>query len=165
MQPLASLVGQRFGRLTVVRQSASSRHGATRVSKAGSLARFVWVAGARAVLTSGPECAAPGRGLRVMGQAYRPSAEHGTGCGWTARSYGARARFAPQTAGRDQRCARSAVTNWSYSMRALRQLSTEQRCLAKSRTVRRAQRSRAIIFCSVSPAWCSMRFARKLFPA
>ena len=30
-----------------------------------------------AVLTSGRECAAPGRGLRAAGQAVRPSAEHG----------------------------------------------------------------------------------------
>src|SRR5512137_2452169 len=36
-------------RLTLLkRQSASFRDGAMRVSKAGSLARFVWVAGARA---------------------------------------------------------------------------------------------------------------------
>jgi len=33
--------------------------------------------GGRAVPTSGRECAAPGRGLGVGGQAFRPSAEHG----------------------------------------------------------------------------------------
>ena len=33
--------------------------------------------GGRAVPTSGRECVAPGRGLRVVGQAFRPSAEHG----------------------------------------------------------------------------------------
>ena len=44
-------------------------HHATRrcCSGTSSLARFVWVAGARAVLTSGRECVAPGRGSRVAG--------------------------------------------------------------------------------------------------
>ena len=43
------------------------QHRSCPVLKAGSLARFVWVAGARAVLTSGWECGAPGRGSRVKG--------------------------------------------------------------------------------------------------
>jgi hypothetical protein len=60
------------GRFPSSRQSVSLS-----LLRAHSLAAVVIGARGRAVPTSGRECAAPGRGLVVAGQAVRPSAKHG----------------------------------------------------------------------------------------